>query len=285
MHKQHGDVFEFYATDLRIIMLNRADLAENNILRQSIKSNYFVRAASTSQGWKELGVTEKGILANTKLKSWSLNRRFLSHCLGSTKYLKEIVNVAHKRFSEAEQNWKELGDNTPLELTEWMHAITVDTTIEITTGEHTYALLTYANSLLPPHLQKPLPQSTIESYSEFISQLLYRPSIGRFFSMTPSFLRHYVPGFKQVAARMKIQRKWLDEEVKKIIRSKRKLIESMDDKEELKVDLLSLLLTINTERDTNKIKASEFEEPLDEDEIVPILTEVFAGGVGTVSKC
>ena len=275
MHKQHGDAFEFYVGNKRIVMLNRADLAENNVLRQSIKSNYFVRVTSASQGWQELGLTEKGLFSNTKLKNWAFNRRFLSHCLTSGKYMKEIFDVAHNRFLEAEEYWKELGDNTPLEFTKWMHCMTVDTKIKIITGEQTYALPTYANSLLPPHLQKPLPQSSIQSYSEFVSHLLYRSSIGRFFYTTPPFFRHYVPGFKQIAARMKAKVAWLNEEVKKIVRNKKQLIESMDDKQELKIDLLSLMLTTNTERDTNRIKASEIEEPLDENEIVSIHIEVF----------
>ncbi|CAG8602285.1 8897_t:CDS:2 [Paraglomus occultum] len=283
MHKKYGDVFEFYIFKKRIIMLNRADLAENNVLKQSIKSNYFVRALSRSQGWRELGLTERGIVLNAKFKTWSLNRRFLSHCLGATKYIREIFNVAHNRFLEAEQYLKKVDDNTPLEFSKWFHCLTVDTKIEITTGEKTYALAAYANSLLPPHLQKPVPESSIQSYSEFISSLLYRTSVGRYFTRTPAFLRHHVPGFKHIAERMKKKVAWLDEEVKKLVRKKKELIASMDDKEELKMDLLTLMLTTNTERDTNKVKAREFEEPLDESEIASILIEVFSGGVGTIT--
>ena len=57
---------------------------------------------------------------------------------------------------------------------------------------------------------------------------------------------------------------WLTEEMKKI----------MSEKEELRVDLLSLMLTINTEKDTNTIKSSEFERQLTEEEIVQLLIEV-----------
>ena len=47
---------------------------------------------------------------------------------------------------------------------------------------------------------------------------------------------------------------WLTEEMKKIMSERKREIESMSEKEELRVDLLSLMLTINTEKDTNKIK-------------------------------
>ena len=71
--------------------------------------------------------------------------------------------------------------------------------------------------------------------------------------------------------------------MKKIMSERKREIESMS-KEELRVDLLSLMLTINTEKDTNKIKSSEFERPLTEEEIVQLLIEVFAGGIDTVSN-
>ena len=69
----------------------------------------------------------------------------------------------------------------------------------------------------------------------------------------------------------------------KIMSERKREIESMSEKEELRVDLLSLILTINTEKDTNKIKSSEFERQLTEEEIVQLLIEVFAGGIDTVS--
>jgi len=57
----------------------------------------------------------------------------------------------------------------------------------------------------------------------------------------------------------------------------------MSEKEELRVDLLSLMLTINTEKDTNKIKSNEIERPLTEEEMAQLLIEVFSAGIDTVS--
>ena len=48
---------------------------------------------------------------------------------------------------------------------------------------------------------------------------------------------------------------WLTEEMKKIMSERKREIESMSEREELRVDLLSLMLTINTEKDT--IKSSQ----------------------------
>ncbi|CAG8621855.1 4304_t:CDS:2 [Paraglomus brasilianum] len=283
MHKRYGDVFEFYIANKRFIMLNRVDLAEK-VLTQSVKSNYFIRAASESQGWEELGLTKKGLIGNKERNSWLLNRRLLNHCLTSTKYIKEIVTVVQTLFSEAEEYWKELGDSTSLEFTEWIHCLNVDTQVRIVTSQRTYALSTYFNSLLAPHLKKSLPQSSIQSYSKFVSHILFFNQVGKYFYFISPFLRHYVPGFRQIAERMKRRIGWLTEEMKKIVNERKREIENMSEKEELKVDLLSLMLTINTEKDTNRIKSSEFERPLTEEEIVQLLIEVFSGGIDTITN-
>ena len=47
----------------------------------------------------------------------------------------------------------------------------------------------------------------------------------------------------------------------------------------MRADLLSLMLTINTQKDLNMVKASEIEKPLDDDEIVQLL---ISGGVDSV---
>ena len=169
-YERYGDIFEFYIGNRRSIMLNRVDMAEN-ILTQSFKSKYFIRLVSSSQGWEELGFTERGVVGNKVMKTWLLNRRMLNFCLTSTKYIKEMVNVAQERFSEAEGYWTELGDSTPLEFTKWMHSVTVDTQIRSLTGQITYALSAYRNSLLAADQQQSLPDSSsIRSYSKFIDQ-------------------------------------------------------------------------------------------------------------------
>jgi len=63
--------------------------------------------------------------------------------------------------------------------------------------------------------------------------------------------------------------------MKKFASERKREIESMSEKEELRADLLSLMLTINTEKDTNTIKSSEFERQLTEEEIVQLLIEAF----------
>ena len=282
MHRRYGDVFEFYIANKRFIMLNRVDLAEK-VLTQSVKSNYFSRAGSESQGWEELGITKKGLIGNKKRNIWWLNRRLLNHCLASTKYIKEIVTVVQTLFSEVEEYWKELGDSTTLEFTEWIHCLNVDTQIRIITGQRTYALSTYFNSLVPLQLKKSLPQSSVQLYSKFVSHILSFNDVVKYFYFISPFFRYYVPGFRQIAERMKKRIGWLTEEMKKIANERKREIENMSEKEELKVDLLSLMLTINTEKDTNRIKSSEFERPLTEEEIVQLLIEVFSGGIDTVS--
>ena len=74
MHERYGDVFEFYIANKRFIMLNRVDLAKK-VLSQSVKSNYFIRAASVSQGREELGLTTRGLIRNKERHIWLLNRK------------------------------------------------------------------------------------------------------------------------------------------------------------------------------------------------------------------
>ncbi|CAG8616094.1 223_t:CDS:2, partial [Paraglomus occultum] len=201
MHERYGDVFEFYLINKRIIMLSRVDLAEK-MLTQSVKSNYFIRITSTSQGWEELGLT-KGLAGTKERHLWLLYRKVFKQCITSTKYMKETVHATQKLFSEVEEYWKELGDSASLEFTKWLHHLSVDTQVRILTGQQTYALSTYFNSLLPPHLKKSLPQSSIQSYSKFTSHLVSFVEVLKYFAVVPPFFRHYVPGFRQTAERMK----------------------------------------------------------------------------------
>ena len=81
---------------------------------------------------------------------------------------------------------------------------------------------------------------------------------------------------------MKKEARLLQEEVKRIVQERKKEIENLNEGEELRADLLSLMLTINTQKDLNMVKASELERPLDEDEIVQLLIEAFSAGVDSV---
>ena len=92
MHERYGDVFEFYIANKRFIMLNRVDLAEK-VLSQSVKSNYFIRAASVSQGWEELGLTTRGLIGNKERHIWLLNRRLLNHCLSRLNISKKLFKL------------------------------------------------------------------------------------------------------------------------------------------------------------------------------------------------
>ncbi|CAG8536772.1 6082_t:CDS:2 [Paraglomus occultum] len=282
-YEQYGDIFEYYIGNRRAIMLNRVDMAEN-ILTQSTKSKYFLRLVASNQGWEELGFTERGLVGNKVMKNWSLNRRMLNFCLTSTKYIKEMVNVAQERFSEAEGYWAELGDGTPLEFTKWMHGISVDTQIRTLTGQMTYALSAYRNSLLAEHQQQSLPDSAINSYSKFINHLCAISRIGQFFYLIPWYFRHYAPGIRGTAERMKKEAMWLQEEVRKIVQERKKEIENLKEGEELRADLLSLMLTINTQKDLNVVKTGEFERPLNEDEIIQLLIEAFSAGVDSITN-
>ena len=78
---------------------------------------------------------------------------------------------------------------------------------------------------------------------------------------------------------MKKEARLLQEEVRGIVQERKKEIENLNEGEELRADLLSLMLTINTQKDLNMVKASEIERPLDDDEIVQLL---ISGGVDSV---
>ena len=117
-----------------------------------------------------------------------------------------------------------------------------------------------------------------------MSHIVTSAEASRYFFFVPPFFRHYVPGFRHIAERMKRRTVWLTEEIKKIINERKREIESMSEKEELRVDFLSLMLTINTEKDTNIIKSDEFERQLTEEEIAQLLIEAFSAGIDTVSN-
>ena len=69
-----------------------------------------------------------------------------------------------------------------------------------------------------------------------MSHILSFNQVGRYFYVISPFFRHYVPGFRQIAERMKRRYSWLTEEMKKILNERKREIESMSEKEELRAD-------------------------------------------------
>ncbi|CAG8826017.1 24368_t:CDS:2, partial [Gigaspora margarita] len=69
----------------------------------------------------------------------------------------------------------------------------------------------------------------------------------------------------------------------RIVSEKRKEIENTPLDQPLEPNILTLLLTTNTERDLDKISVGKFDRPLTNDEVKSIIHEVFFGGLNTTS--
>ena len=94
-----------------------------------------------------------------------------------------------------------------------------------------------------------------------MSHIVSSAEASRYFFFVPPFFRHYVPGFRHIAERMKRRNVWLTEEIKKIITERKREIESMSEKE-------PIIIFDADQKDTNRIKSSEVERQLTEEEIV-----------------
>src|SRR6185369_5358016 len=129
------------------------------------------------------------------------------------------------------------------------------------------------------------PQEVVKEADKFITALQKFTSTIKFFLLTPEIIRTKTPTGRSQSKEHMDNLNWLYGSLIKIIQQKRKEIEKIDDKSQLKSDFVTLMLTVNTPKDmTQKRGDSTIEEPLTDEDIKASLMEMLTGGIDTVSS-
>ncbi|CAI2169731.1 19066_t:CDS:1 [Funneliformis geosporum] len=281
LNKKHGDIFEIYFGSTRLIVFARAEYVEK-LMAASTKSNYVIRSEDLPS-LDELGVKGKGILLNSNIPAWRFNRKFLTQAILAPSFSKEVLHWTPILFNELNGYWKEIGENAPIDFAVWIHRFTTDIIFQLTVGLKVNAMATYFNNVEPSKRIHIDPNPVVEDIANFADEAEKGLNDLDFALTYPAFIRHTILRKKNQA--MIDNRRKVVETMIKIIDHRRKEIEEISINEELRHDMLSSLITANTERDINDSKyINEEYKPLNNDEISQILLEAIIGGIDTTAN-
>jgi hypothetical protein len=153
-HKNYGDIFEVKLGP-RTITLNRKEYIEK-ILSASTKNPYFKKFPdSVAQAYEELGILGKGIGLNQDYQSWRYNRHFFTQAILSPKFAQEATHWTSELFNELESYWDKLylkeettkENKKKLDFSTWFNQFTNDMIFKLLTGERSYTMAAYFNTL------------------------------------------------------------------------------------------------------------------------------------------
>ncbi|CAG8477015.1 3813_t:CDS:1, partial [Cetraspora pellucida] len=100
----------------------------------------------------------------------------------------------------------------------------------------------------------------------------------------PTKFRRNVPFIKDLNKRYLDNKDWIYRELDRIVSEKQKEIENTPLDQPLERNILTSLLTLNTERDLDKISVANVDRPLTKDQIISLLREVFTGGLEAITN-
>jgi len=289
-HKKYGDIYEVNLNE-RTIILCRSEYIEK-LLTPSTKNSHLMRYP-VSAGYKELGVEGKGILLNSNSKTWRYNRQFFTQAILLPKFTNEAIDWTNRLFNELESYWNKLyfkeeiikENKNKLNFITWFNQYTNDMIIKLLTGERSYSMAGYFNTLSDEKAEHPL--AVIDDTVKLVQALRKHFLHYAYFFFVSPFLRHYIPVFKNKADDLLQNVKFINQKLDAIVKKRRQEIENTPLDKSLPNDMLTSVITANTPRDVNYTKTvggEAMERPMTDDEIRGIIFDGFLGGTDTVSK-
>ncbi|CAG8675242.1 13119_t:CDS:2 [Cetraspora pellucida] len=294
LQQKYGDICEIYLYGIRRIVISRPEYLEKMLTPSSKDTTFMIRLPYT-EAIEEFGMARRGITANHDVKLWRFNRHFFNQAVLAPSFNYEVVEWANKLFPELEGYWKSLvnsdsyDDNLQnnwtleIDLATWIRRFTNDMIVVLLTGERSYSMASYYNSQSPVKVLRSNP--LIQDSERFIKGAGDHLMGLTLFMYLGSFFRHHVPFYKYRVKKLLENRDYLFEILNSIIKKRRKEIEETPVDAKLRHDMLTSLITANTERDINNIQSvkGDMLRPLTDVEIRGNLFDAFLGGTDTVS--
>jgi cytochrome P450 len=283
-HEKYGDFYEFYAGNIRNVVISRPDLAEKVWGPTSIKTTKFIMRNAPSVGVDELGLGTKGIVLNRDIESWNINRKCLIQSTSSKPFLREAIKLVSKVSDEIFEYWQIMEKKgIQVEFHDWMTALGTDIVITTATGKRVTSTADLFNKSLNFN-EKNSKTGIWNNGLEFTNAIYTYNESMMFMMMFAPFIRRNFPGIKNLNNKFLDNRDWINNELKRLIAERRKEVENTPLDQPLTPTILTLLITTNTERDLDKINLGKFDRPLMDEELSSILREVFTGGLDTTSN-
>ncbi|PKY25422.1 cytochrome P450 [Rhizophagus irregularis] len=270
-YRQYGDIYEIH-DNLRFIVLCRAEYLEN-FFSFCRTSAHWMRYPSGSE---ELGIINKGILFNNNYKSWVHSRHFISQAILSPKFSDETINWTNKLFNELENYWNKLflkeeiikENKVQLDFSKWFDHYTNDMIISLLIGEISYSMAAYFDTLSGDSDEKSDYQLAIFNDSAKLVQAI-RKHLAEYYKLfsVPSFLRKYIPFFKNKTNDMLHNMGFINQRLSVIIKRRRQEIDNTPLDEPLPYDMLTSMIIKNTPRDGDYFETGESMRSMTDSEI------------------
>ncbi|CAG8457314.1 12239_t:CDS:2 [Cetraspora pellucida] len=268
------------------------------MLTPSSKDTTFMTRIPYLEGFEELGMAGRGIVANHDLKSWRFNRQFFNQAVLTPSFNNEAVKWSNKLLQELEGYWESLGklnlsDNNlqddkndwslEFDISSWSRRFTSDMIVILVTGERSYTMASYYNIYSPVKVTRT--GALIEDSERFVQGFSYHLTGFTYFMYLGPIVRHYWPFTRSKVRSFLKNRDYLFETLDMIIKKRRKEIDETPIDKELEHDMLTSLIIANTERNKNRISTGDgITRPMTDVEIRGNLFDAFLGGVDTTAN-
>ncbi|RHZ44561.1 hypothetical protein Glove_718g48 [Diversispora epigaea] len=279
---KYGDLCEFYTGSQRFILLSNEDFIQK-ILKPAVNGPFHNRVKDDNEGLKEIGILNTGLVFNIDYDNWQYHRKFFTKVIMSSSFIKQSVIAVQDSFLEMEKYWDYLGEDTIFEFNHWMKQYFFDVIFITTTSNPACALVNYYNKVTPNE-KSAVPESILKESSTFVESVDAYIYSMQYFFVLPRIVRN-LPGIKRYTQYLKDRVSWLRNNVDNIIKSKREEISKTPIDQKLKSDMLTMFLTVNTERDiTERIADDLHDKPMSDKVVQENFIEVLGGGIDTSSN-
>jgi len=284
MREKYGDMFEIYFGPKRFIMLSKYEHIVG-MFGYSLDSKYMRRVPHLT-GLEELDIAGKGVALNHNVNTWKYNRQFISRALLTPSFSAYAVTWTQRLVEEMMEFWKDASNDDgcfETDLVEWAHRFTTDSITHFTTGKKIHAVEALHVELLASRNKKPkkLTTNNLTNATRLFKSIRTLVIGIYFFIIVPSWMRNYLPFLSNTTKNYLNNRDWLFNKFDEIIKQRRKEIEHTPRDQPLRHDMLTSMITINTDRSIRKFDEEHY-KPLTDEEIRGTLWETWVAGMDTV---
>jgi cytochrome P450 len=284
-HEKYGDLFEIYASGERLISVGRLNDFEK-FFNPSSKTNFKLRSLYKA-GLDEFGVSGYGVVFNHDYDSWQFNRQFFTQAMLTPSFCQLSLSQSQNFINDLITNyWNNMSDNNIIfDLRKWMFCYLTDISLDLFVGKRCLAINDYYSELINDNNNN----NNNKKDSEYV-ELLLKYVDGYLFHLFFGAYAKYIPIFKSLAKKHIINRDKYWNYIYNIIYDQKKIIENTP-KDQLRHDIITLLLTANTDHDINISKSSKvqdsnpnFQRPMNDKELLINLSEAIGAGVDSMAS-